>query len=145
MLLVFYLIPDLHLGRGAFDLVFFIAFIGTALTRLIFVRVFRLDALRRRVLLLGAGSRTSKIEALERDEQGQRKFNLVGCLPLTNADCCLDRTRILHDKGTILSVVKKYKIDEIIVGVRERRGGGLPADQLLECKLAGIEVVDLPS
>jgi sugar transferase (PEP-CTERM system associated) len=66
-------------------------------------------------------------------------------LPLTNSECCLDRTRILHDKGTILSVAKKYKIDEIIVGVRERRGGGLPADQLLECKLAGIEVVDLPS
>ena len=145
MLLVFYLIPDLHLGRGAFGLVFFIAFIGTALTRLIFVRVFRLDALRRRVLLLGAGSRTSKIEALERDEEGQRKFNLVGCLPLSNADCCLSKTRVLNDHGSILSIAKKYRIDEIVVGVRERRNGGLPADQLLECKLAGIEVVDWPS
>jgi sugar transferase (PEP-CTERM system associated) len=32
-----------------------------------------------------------------------------------------------------------------VVGVRERRNGGLPADQLLECKLAGIEIVDLSS
>jgi sugar transferase (PEP-CTERM system associated) len=145
MLLIFYVVPPLLLGRGAFALVFLLAFVGTALTRLVFVRLFKMDAMRRRVLLLGAGSRTAKIEGLERDEQGQRKFNLVGCLPLTNSDCCLDRTRILHDKGSILSIAKKHKIDEIVVGVRERRGGGLPADQLLECKLAGIEVVDLPS
>jgi sugar transferase (PEP-CTERM system associated) len=145
MLLIFYVLPQLLLGRGAFGIVFLFAFVGTALTRLVFVRLFKLDAMRRRVLLLGAGSRTAKIEGLERDEQGERKFNLVGCLPLNNSECCLDRTRILHDKGSILSIARKYKIDEIVVGVRERRGGGLPADQLLECKLAGIEVVDLSS
>lgn len=145
MLLIFYVVPNLYLGRGAFALVFLLAFVGTALTRLIFVRLFKLDAMLRRVMLLGSGSRSAKIEGLERDEQGQRKFNLVGCLPLSNSEFSFDRTRILRDKGSILSIAKKYRIDEIVVGVRERRGGGLPADQLLECKLAGIEVIDLPS
>jgi len=145
MLLIFYAVPDLFLGRGAFGLAFLIAFIGTALTRLLFVRLFRLNALKRRVLLLGSGSRSAKVEMLERDENGHRKFNLVGCLPLSKEDCCLDKTRILNDQNSILSVAKKYRIDEIVVGVRERRNGGLPANQLLECKLAGIEIVDLPS
>ena len=145
MLLIFYIFPNLLLGRGAFALVFGLAFVGAALNRLAFVRFFKTNAMRRRVLLLGAGSRSAKIEGLERDEQGHRKFNLVGCLPLGNSECCLDRTRILNDKGSILSVAKKHRVDEIVVGVRERRGGGLPADQLLECKLAGIDVVDLPS
>ncbi|GAB4507901.1 MAG: TIGR03013 family PEP-CTERM/XrtA system glycosyltransferase [Sulfuricaulis sp.] len=145
MLLAFYVIPELHLGRGAFTLGFLFAFIGTAVARMLFARMFKLEAMHRRVLLLGAGSRSAKIEGLERDEQGQRKFNLVGCLPLTHSDCCFDRTRILNDKGSILSIAKKYKIDEIVVGVRERRNGGLPSDQLLACKLAGVDVVDLPS
>ncbi len=145
MLLVFYAIPDLFLGRGVFALIFFIAFAGTALNRFIYVHLFKVDILRRRVLLLGAGSRSAKVENLERGDHGQRKFNFVGCLPLGNTDCCLDHTRILNDKGSILSIAKKYRVDEIVVGVRERRGGGLPADQLLECKLAGIEVVDIPS
>jgi sugar transferase (PEP-CTERM system associated) len=145
MLLVFYLVPELLLGRGAFSLGFVIAFVGTALTRLIFVRLFRLDALTRRVLLLGANSRTVKVESLEKDEEGQRKFNLVGCLPFSNSDSYLNKTKLLKDQGSILSIAKKYKVDEIVVGIRERRNGGLPADQLLECKLAGIEVVDLPS
>jgi sugar transferase (PEP-CTERM system associated) len=145
MLLAFYAFPELHLGRGAFSLGFLFAFVGTAIVRLVFSRLFKLDALNRRVLLLGAGSRSAKVETLERNEQGQRKFNLVGCLPLNNSECCLEKTKVLNDKGSILSIAKKHKVDEIIVGVRERRNGGLPADQLLECKLAGIEVVDLSS
>ncbi|MHB8699075.1 MAG: TIGR03013 family XrtA/PEP-CTERM system glycosyltransferase [Sulfuricaulis sp.] len=145
MLLVFYLVPELLLGRGAFSLGFVIAFLGTASARLIFVRLFSLDALNRRVLLLGAGSRSVKVEMLEKDETGQRKFNLVGCLPLNNSDCYLKKTKVLKEQGSLLSIAKKHRVDEIVVGVRERRNGGLPADQLLECKLAGIEVVDLPS
>src|SRR3989344_1400417 len=56
MLLIFYAVPNLYLGRGAFGLVFLIAFVGAAVTRLIFTRLFKLDALNRRILLLGAGS-----------------------------------------------------------------------------------------
>ena len=145
MLQIFYAFPSLYLGRGAFGLAFLLAFVGTALVRFIFIKLFKTRVLGRRVLLLGSGSRSAKVEMLERDEEGNRRFNLVGCLPLSKADCCLDKTRILNDHGSILSIAKKYRIDEIVVGVRERRGGGLPADQLLECKLAGIEVVDLPS
>ena len=144
MAFIFY-VADLYLGRGAFILTFLAAFVGTTVTCFLFPRISRNKLSRRRVLLLGAGSRSAKIEGLERDEQGHRKFNLVGCLPLSSAECCLDRTRVLQDKGSILSVAKKHRVDEIVVGVRERRGGGLPADQLLECKLAGIDVVDLPS
>ena len=145
MLLIFYAVPSLYLGRGAFGLVFLIAFVGAAVTRLIFTRLFKLDVLNRRILLLGAGSRSSKVEMLERDENGQRKFNLVGCLPLTNTECCITKTRVFQYQGSILTIAKKHRIDEIVVGVRERRNGGLPADQLLECKLAGIEIADLSS
>ncbi|MDH5512539.1 MAG: TIGR03013 family PEP-CTERM/XrtA system glycosyltransferase, partial [Gammaproteobacteria bacterium] len=145
MLLIFYIFPSFHLGRGAFGIGFLIAMATTALFRFVFFRVFELDALRRRVLLLGSGSRSAKIEELERDERGDRKFNLVGCLPLGNPDCRLKNTPVIKDEGSILSIAKKYKIDEIVVGVRDRRGGGIPTNQLLECKLAGIEVLDLSS
>ncbi len=141
---IFYF-ADLFLGRGAFSLTFLVAFTGTAITRFLFLRFSDHEMLRRRVLLLGAGSRAAKVEALEKDVSGRSKFSLVGCLALTNADCCFNKAKILNDQGSILSIAKKHKINEIVVGVRERRNGGLPSDQLLECKLAGIEVVDLPS
>lgn len=145
MLLIFYSVPELHLGRGAFTLVFTIALMGIACVRFVFAKFTDHDAIRRRVMLLGSGSRSAKVETLEKDAQGNRKFNFVGCLPLNNTDRCINASRTLRDQGSILAIARKYRIDEIVVGVRERRNGGLPSDQLLQCKLAGIEVIDLPS
>jgi sugar transferase (PEP-CTERM system associated) len=46
---------------------------------------------------------------------------------------------------SLLSVVEKHAIDQIVVAVRDRRGDGFPVKQLLECKIKGIEVVELPT
>ncbi len=145
MILVFYAFPGLYLGRGAFALTYLYAFAAIALVRYLFLKFAGHSVLQRRVLLVGAGSRAAKVETLEKDESGKRRFDLVGCLPLTDKPCNFVKTKMLRDKGSILAVARKYKVDEIIVGVRERRNGGLPTEQLLECKLAGMEVVDLPS
>jgi sugar transferase (PEP-CTERM system associated) len=42
-------------------------------------------------------------------------------------------------------VVEKYGIDQIVVAVRDRRGGGFPVQELLECRLKGIKVTELPT
>ena len=145
MILIFYAFPDLYLGRGAFALAFLYAFVAILVARVLFMKFADHTALRRRVLLVGSGSRAAKVQTLEKDATGKVQFNLVGCLPLSNENGDYNKTRILPDQGSILSVARKYKVDEIVVGVRERRNGGMPTSQLLECKLAGIEVIDLPS
>ncbi len=145
MILVFYTFPGLYLGRGAFALAFLYAFSGIVIARFLFMRFAGHSALRKRVLLVGSGSRATKVETLGKEASGKSKFELVGCLPLSNEHGNFNKAKILADHGSILSVAKKYKVDEIVVGVRERRNGGLPTSQLLECKLAGISVIDLPS
>lgn len=145
MILIFYTFPDLYLGRGAFALTFLYAFGAILIARFLFMKFADHTVLRRRILLVGSGSRAAKVQTLEKDDTGKVQFNLVGCLPFSNEHCNYNKARILHDQGSILSIAKKYKVDEIIVGVRERRSGGLPTSQLLECKLAGIEIIDLPS
>src|SRR3989344_947647 len=55
MLLIFYSVPELHLGRGAFTLVFTIAFMGTACARFVFAKFIDHDVMKRRVMLLGSG------------------------------------------------------------------------------------------
>jgi sugar transferase (PEP-CTERM system associated) len=44
---------------------------------------------------------------------------------------------------SIEDVVRKHRVDEVIVAVREQRGGGVPMDQLLACRIRGIPVLDL--
>jgi sugar transferase (PEP-CTERM system associated) len=46
---------------------------------------------------------------------------------------------------SLLSVVEKHRIDQIVIAVRDRRAGGLPVQDLLECRLRGIEVTELPT
>lgn len=40
-------------------------------------------------------------------------------------------------------LVRTYAIDEIVVAVREHRGGGVPLDQLLMCRSMGVRVHDM--
>jgi sugar transferase (PEP-CTERM system associated) len=46
---------------------------------------------------------------------------------------------------TLSSLVVKHAIDQIVVAIRDRRGGGFPVQQLLECKMKGVKVVELPT
>ena len=48
-------------------------------------------------------------------------------------------------EDSLLSVVEKYAIDQIVVAIRDRRGGGFPVQQLLECRMKGVKVIELPT
>jgi len=45
--------------------------------------------------------------------------------------------------SSIEELVERHRIDQIIVAEREQRGGGVPMDQLLACRIRGIPVIDL--
>jgi sugar transferase (PEP-CTERM system associated) len=52
--------------------------------------------------------------------------------------------RRVFDRSVPLSdLVKRESVDEIIVAEREQRGGTLPMDQLLSCRVRGTPVLDL--
>jgi sugar transferase (PEP-CTERM system associated) len=45
--------------------------------------------------------------------------------------------------GPLEQAVRQLKINEIIIAVRQQRGGVLPLRELLDCRLAGVQVTDL--
>ena len=145
MTLIFYVAPDLYLGRGAFALAFMLAFTSIALTRVVFYRVVDQEMLRQRVLVLGTGTRAAEVGKLLRENPDGHKFRLVGYLPHDNVQHHVDPDLILHDKNPLIAIVHKYQVDEVVVGVRDRRNGNLSMPDLLECKLEGIAITDLSS
>ncbi len=141
--IIFYIIPNLFLGRGVFILTFLLAFGGIMVARLLFNQFTGHKGMKKRVLVLGAGTRAAKVHALEQDSKGRQGFKVIGYLPLKGGHQFVDKNKIIHEPGSIYSIVDKYQIDEIVVGVRDRRDGGLPVDQVLQCKVRGIPVIDL--
>ncbi|MBN8443738.1 MAG: TIGR03013 family PEP-CTERM/XrtA system glycosyltransferase [Thauera sp.] len=97
-----------------------------------------------RVLIIGTGHDAL---AVYRDltQPLRRSVDIVGFYRSGGEDVTeVDPHQILPSDG-LVALVRKRRVNEIIVAVRERRGGALPLRELLDCKLAGVRVLDLSS
>jgi sugar transferase (PEP-CTERM system associated) len=140
--LVFYALPDLAPSRGGFLSSLGLAMLATFILRVGFIRwVVRHEALRRRVLVLGAGSRASSL--LEQlGTESMEGVNLLGFIHMRGEYDAVDSSRVLRPAVPLSQFAAELQVDEIVVAVDDRRKG-LPVAEILECKMDGIEVVDL--
>ncbi len=141
MSLIFYALPTLFLGRGAFGLSILFAFVGILLTRFLFVRVAGRDLLKRRILVLGAGNNARMIAEL-RDKDEQYGFKVVNFVHLQGEHDVVNNNAVIHLTIPLVEYAGENDIDEIVVAVDDRRKG-LPLHELLDCKMSGIEIVDM--
>ncbi len=142
--LLYYLIPTLYLGRGVFGLALIVAFFMVGTIRPMFFYYVDKDILKIRVLVMGAGETSASIQKRLRRKVDQRGFRIVGYIPLvTDKSVAIDNA-LLVDTGssTLLEYCEKHAIDEIVVAADERRNA-MPMDQLIECKLHGIDIIEL--
>ena len=145
MAALYYLFPDIHLGRGALGAACLAGLGAVLLVRATVFRWADLAVLKHRMLVLGTGTRAAKAMELLHAADTRRRMHIVGFLPLQGLHHFVDHSLILAEQGTLPEIVDKYQIDEIVIAVRERRGGGLPVNDLLECKLKGVHVIELSS
>lgn len=118
-----------------------------ALLRLPLVRGSGLAFLRKRIIVYGDGEMADAITGFI-DGPGQSHFRLVQQIktwraqPLatTFGNLNLKQARLQLQLLPLHAVAEGVKAEEIVVAVEDRRG--LPVDELLECRLRGIGVVD---
>lgn len=97
-----------------------------------------------RVLIIGTGAEAASV-ARSLGAQGAGG-DIVGFYGAIGEDSTVvDPGRILSEGRGLLETVGRLHVSEVIVAVRERRGGVLPIRELLECKLRGVKVLDLSS
>ena len=120
-----------------------LAALAVILVRFAFFRWMDVEALKSRVLVLGTGTRAARVMSLVRNPDSRRRLHIVGFLPLSGTHHFVDHSLVLPDQGPLAEIVERYRVDEIVIAVRERRGGGLPVHELLDCKLKGIRVIEL--
>jgi len=125
---------------------FLLVFLGV---RWVFVEVVdKTHVFRRRVAVIGAGSRAAKIEKLC-NEHLDRSFSIVGYIRLTakspaEGDTTSERRSAARRRDywllptELLAFCTQHKIQELVIAARERRG--LPVKDLVACKLAGVSI-----
>ena len=99
----------------------------------------------KRIMVIGTGADAVAVEhALS--NPGNPSLQVVGFYPAGSGDeVRVDPKRVVHFDGNLLNAANHLRVNEIIVAVRERRGGVIPLRELLDCKMAGIKVLDLSS
>lgn len=137
-----YLLPALDIGRGELLLICTLAFASSFVVRTFFDRFVDEDVFKRRVLVYGGGRRAGSIARLRR-RSDRRGFIIVGYVVADGDEFDeMSKSQHLDGERSLLELCSYYEVDEIVVAMDDRRRQ-FPMEQLLECRLEGVEIVDL--
>ncbi|MCH9695865.1 MAG: TIGR03013 family PEP-CTERM/XrtA system glycosyltransferase [Gammaproteobacteria bacterium] len=138
---IFFALPVVAVGKMVMAVAMGYSAILLVALRYFFYRTIDEHVFRRKILIYGSGKRASSIDDLRR-KADRRGFKIVGRIAAPGDKPVESGTaRIEHD-APLIEIAKKTGADEILVAMDERRGN-LPIRQLLDARLAGVEVIDL--
>ena len=137
-------VPPVRLGRLAFIHVFGVIVLGLLGSRSAWIALGPKRRMNHRVLVLGVGRSVAVLPELQ--FSGTRPFTILGFLEDTPdaADRVPAGFELLGKTKDLLSLADELRPDLILVALTEMRRA-LPAEELLECRLRGINVEEWPT
>lgn len=99
----------------------------------------------RRVLILGTGPDAQQVWSDMQVGDQWQDYQVVGFVPTAETgsiDAAGNGVKVFDARRKLIELVREHRVNEIIVAVREQRGGGVPMDQLLECRIQGVPILD---
>jgi sugar transferase (PEP-CTERM system associated) len=142
---IYYLEPAAMLGRGVLILSIALFTFFQVIWHIFLAQALRAPHFSQRVLILGAG--TLACELGEMIASGNTPFTLAGYLPFEKGAGEVENCQgdfLVPLEGDLLSTARQAKAHVMVVALSERRGV-LPLQEMMQCKLNGIEVVDAPT
>ncbi len=138
---IYYLLPELYVARSVLIYAVAFAFLGIILTRYLFYKIVNLERLKRRFLVIGSGKKANKLITLN-DSFIHRGFTIVGFLAMPDEIPVVSQSQLITYDKQIIAIAEKYKIDEIVIAVDDRRIK-FPLDELLDCKMSGLTIMNI--
>jgi sugar transferase (PEP-CTERM system associated) len=143
LILIFYIFPQIYIGRGTLLTVMTLAFSEILIFRIILYKWFNFSILKSRTLVLGTGKTANELFYQDDNYLEHQQPRIVGFIQSPGEECHVPVSLVIPEKQSLYSLTQKYKVDEMIIAPQERRGGYFPIQELLECKMHGIRVTDI--
>jgi sugar transferase (PEP-CTERM system associated) len=134
--------PTLDVPLQRFALALALTVLGNFLLRLVYGRFLPADLFKRRVLVYGAGRQSKSISGLKR-RSDRIGFRVVGYVR-TAGDAAVDLNAPFIDASELLEYCANNEVDEIVVAMDDRRRS-FPLHELLQCRLNGIDIIEVLS
>ncbi len=121
-----------------------VSFLLVSLIRVIEGAVLDEDSFKRRVIVYGAGQRAQSLMQLRR-RADQRGFLVVGYMPAPGEQVMVGGAKLLEqDAGKLRTLARELDVQEIVIAMDDRRCE-FPVRELLDCRLNGVEIIDVVS
>jgi sugar transferase (PEP-CTERM system associated) len=137
--------PGLIIGRGVFLVAILLSAALLIGWRVLYDRMLRVNGFHERVLILGTGAHARAVvqEVLAQPALGFRVIGHIADEPAALA-ATAGMPPILGREHALLDVVKRERIQRVVVALSEARGR-LPVEALLAVRMAGVTVEEGPS
>jgi sugar transferase (PEP-CTERM system associated) len=137
--IVFYTIPEVTIGRGVLIVALGVFGICQYLWHSYSSFVFRIPGLNQRCMIVGVGDLACDLAQVIEENPGT--YKLVGFIQPEGVEVKVDTDKIIGMIDSLPESAVRERVGKIIVALSERRGV-LPYKELLNCRFAGIEVID---
>ncbi|WP_111495972.1 MULTISPECIES: TIGR03013 family XrtA/PEP-CTERM system glycosyltransferase [Marinobacter] len=128
-------------GDGVISSASVFGFFLLGIVRTLYFTIAGDDTFKRKVLVLGAGFRAKQLLEDLRTPFNRKGFNLVGFVPMDGEKVEVPANYLVNVPVSLHRYILGNPVREIVVSVDDRRKG-LPMEDLLECKMEGVHIVD---
>ncbi len=139
---IYFIIPIVSIEHQTAFIALILSYTAILIVRITFLRLVGTEVFKSRVLVLGSGEKAAGITNLKRwiDTVG---YTLVGFINVSNKDPKVPEDKIIDSEGkTLAQLAREHCADEIVIAFDDRRRR-MPMDDLLDCKMLGVRVIDL--
>jgi sugar transferase (PEP-CTERM system associated) len=137
------MLPGFEISPLRLVMALVITICGDFLLRFAYLKLLQDDLFQRRVLVYGAGRQAASISNLKR-RSDRRGFTIVGFLPADDGAPVVPVSNLVDVSSDLVSFCDENRIDEIVVAMDDRRHA-FPVHDLLQCRLQGMQIVELLS
>lgn len=144
---IIFLNPDWMIGRGllAISLSSFVLFqFGW---HILFRMVFHLQYLAQHIIVVGTGQAAQKVGKLIKSAENVNHFlaGFVSCDESRASDVCVPDKMILGDMKQLLEIITRVSATELIITNSQQLENNFHKNLLLNSKLLGVEISDVPT
>ncbi|WP_344809515.1 TIGR03013 family XrtA/PEP-CTERM system glycosyltransferase [Allohahella marinimesophila] len=132
------------LERGVLELASLLSIFILGLWRLIFFFFVREQYFKRQVLVLGAGRRAADLIRELAEPSSRQGVSLIGFVTSNGDEVHIGEENHIFTPASLSEYCKTHPVDEIVIALDDRRKK-LPLEELLECKMFGVNVIDAAS
>jgi len=140
---IYFIFPETIIGRGVFILSIGFVFIFVGVWRFGYMLILNHGLLNRKIAILGSGQISRQIIQEIRDKKDIGYY--LSAVIMNNSDDVNNKLfngiNVMRSHQNLCQTAKKLDVKDIVVALDEKRGL-FPIKELLECRVAGINVLD---